>query len=63
MAADNAGLLEFLEESTSFNPKSGFSRAEAVEVLSKTTLGEDRVSAFFDPNSNENDPNFAKFTR
>lgn len=59
MAADNAGMLEYTGDSEKFGPNSGFTRAEAAEILSKTTLGTDRISALltgkkFDLTSNGN---------
>jgi len=45
IAADNAGMLEYTGESDKFNPDGGFTRAEAAEILSKTTLGTERITA------------------
>jgi hypothetical protein len=43
LAADEAGLLKYLKASETFNPNYGFTRAEAVDILSKTTVGKARV--------------------
>jgi len=45
MAANEVGLLEHMEDSTSFSPSSGFTRAEAVAILSRTSLGQEKINS------------------
>jgi len=45
MAADEVGLLEYLEDAMTFNANAEFNRAEAVEILSKTTLGAEKINS------------------
>jgi predicted DNA-binding antitoxin AbrB/MazE fold protein len=47
MAADEIGLLDYLNNTERFRPKSGFSRAEAAETLSKTSLGQEEIDSLF----------------
>jgi hypothetical protein len=52
LAVDDAGMLEYMGEATKFNPNIGFTRSEAVEILAKTTLGQDRVKALVEGSDN-----------
>lgn len=45
MAANEVGLLEYLGDAAKFMPKSVFTRAEAAEILSKTTLGIEKIKS------------------